>query len=299
MADNQLSTAILRYQDGLPVYRTDHVPAHLANKTQLRSEGLSIAGLRPEGLHHYNAHHRICPLYSRAQARPVRPITEAQQAALAAGRLLAGTRPCMRCGSRTRWSQDDQDHFGGAVCGPCQPAAEQAVIDRKIERAEREHQAMEEMIAADRQAAAEWARGVLADPRSVILDLETTGLNQDRADYAVEISVLTATGDALMDQRLNPGVPIPADASAVHGILGNELCRHRQAGGTGPALPGNAECAMEQYSAWYGQWSAYHGDYRWQALDGPHNSTGDCNVVIDRIREMAASCSTETDGNPR
>ncbi|MFB7763497.1 exonuclease domain-containing protein [Streptomyces xiamenensis] len=319
---------ILRYDpDGLPVYRSGKVPAHLATRSQLRSDDLSTAGLSPAGRLHYNPYHRICALYDRRAARPVRQLNDAQRAALAAGRLLAGTQPCIRCGTRTRWRSEDADYFGGAVCKPCLPAAEQAVIDRQIERAERDHQAMERMIAADRQAAARWAREVLADPRSVILDLETTGLNQERTDYAVEIAVLTAAGDVLLDQRLNPGVPIPGEASAVHdirdqdiadaptfaevlprlsqvlagrrviiynaafdlGILRNELRRHRDACGTGPTMPGDAECAMEQYAAWCGEWSVYHGSYRWQRLGGPHKGSGDCQAVIAVLQEMADS----------
>lgn len=53
-----------------------------------------------------------------------------------------------------------------------------------------------------------------------IIDLETTGLNPDR-DRIVELAILKIQPDGLETQylkRLNPQIPIPAGASAVHGI---------------------------------------------------------------------------------
>jgi hypothetical protein len=54
----------------------------------------------------------------------------------------------------------------------------------------------------------------------VILDLETTGVDPSR-NRIVEICVLKVLPDGQRKQhtrRLNPGIPIPADATAVHGI---------------------------------------------------------------------------------
>ena len=53
-----------------------------------------------------------------------------------------------------------------------------------------------------------------------VLDLETTGVNA-QTDRVVEISILTLrpNGDAEhYTRRVNPGVPIPPEATAVHGI---------------------------------------------------------------------------------
>src|SRR5688500_20273897 len=52
------------------------------------------------------------------------------------------------------------------------------------------------------------------------LDLETTGLNP-RVDRIVELAIVRVTPDGEVlerARRFNPGVPIPAEASAVHGI---------------------------------------------------------------------------------
>ncbi|MFJ3856105.1 3'-5' exonuclease [Streptomyces sp. NPDC090085] len=74
--------------------------------------------------------------------------------------------------------------------------------------------------AHDRAAATAWARNVLADPRSVVLDLETTGLI---SPYAVEIAVIDLTGRPLLNRRLQPGRSIEPEAFAVHGIADADL----------------------------------------------------------------------------
>lgn len=78
---------------------------------------------------------------------------------------------------------------------------------------------MDEVIeidhAADRAAAAEWARAALADDRAVILDTETTDLR----GYIVDIAIIRATdGEVLVNTLLNPDRPIEPGARAVHGI---------------------------------------------------------------------------------
>lgn len=54
----------------------------------------------------------------------------------------------------------------------------------------------------------------------VFFDLETTGLNIG-SDHIVEISLIKVHPDGHREsftQRLNPGIPIPPEASAIHGI---------------------------------------------------------------------------------
>lgn len=60
---------------------------------------------------------------------------------------------------------------------------------------------------------------VLDRPLAVV-DLETTGVDP-ATDRIVEVAVLTflpGGGQELFHRRVNPGVPIPAGATAVHGI---------------------------------------------------------------------------------
>jgi DNA polymerase-3 subunit epsilon len=65
------------------------------------------------------------------------------------------------------------------------------------------------------------------------LDCESTGLLQrhaggyslDAEPRIVSLSVVTASGEVIGSQRLNPGVPIPPAASRVHGIRDEDVAR--------------------------------------------------------------------------
>ncbi len=51
---------------------------------------------------------------------------------------------------------------------------------------------------------------------TLFLDTETTGLA--RSDRVVEIGVVDDAGAVVFQSLVNPGMPIPAQASAIHGI---------------------------------------------------------------------------------
>lgn len=206
---------VLRIDEGsgLPIYRAGMVPAELGTRRQLRGEGLSVAGLRTAAWLHYSPLHGICRLYLREQARPVRKLTERQQANLAAGRALVGTVVCVRCGSAR--SVRDAEH-----CPPCLELvwAERAAAAQR--RRDEEHEDFLAMLAEDRSAASRWAAEVLADPNALIIDSETTGLE---GSYAVELAAARTDGTIVFERRLNPGVPITAGATAVHGIRDQDV----------------------------------------------------------------------------
>ncbi|KAB7833563.1 3'-5' exonuclease [Streptomyces mobaraensis] len=245
-------------------------------------------------------------------------------------------------------------------CPPCTALEEQRQAEQRA-RWEREEQERRE---AGRRAAEErkaWAAGALVDPDVVVLDTETTGLHSGAR--IVEIAVLSSGGEVLLDTLLDPGEPIPRDASAIHGItdadvagaprftdvlvqltgvldgkrvliyndvydvgrLRHELTLHYldraardsavtavstgdlpvdlQDGALAEARKQAAawldgmrfEDVMIPYSRWYGDWSDYHGDYRWQPLGGGHRAAGDCRAVLDCLRAMGRSSSDETD----
>ena len=50
----------------------------------------------------------------------------------------------------------------------------------------------------------------------VVFDIETTGIGA--ADEIVEITVISARGDTLLDSLARPNRPIPKDATRIHGI---------------------------------------------------------------------------------
>ncbi len=67
---------------------------------------------------------------------------------------------------------------------------------------------------ADRQAAAEQARQLLATPDAIILDTETTNLR----GYLVQIAVIDMQGQVLLDTLVNPLTSISLDAQRIHHI---------------------------------------------------------------------------------
>lgn len=144
-----------------------------------------------------------------------------------------------------------------------------------------------------------WAQEML-DSNCLILDTETTGLYDGEI---VQIAVINTRGEALMDRLVKPVRPIPAGATAIHGItdadvecavswavVSEELeklitgCNlvvynatydrkmmHQSAEKAG--LPKvewkevcNWHCAMQAYAEFYGDWNDWHQSYRWQRL---------------------------------
>lgn len=63
----------------------------------------------------------------------------------------------------------------------------------------------------------DWA----TDPRLAVLDTETTGLGA--GDQVIEIAMVDAYGRTLIDQRVRPTFPVPADSTAIHGITDDDL----------------------------------------------------------------------------
>lgn len=61
-----------------------------------------------------------------------------------------------------------------------------------------------------------WAREIVGNPDVVYLDTETTGLG--RFAKICDIAIVAQDGTVLLDTLINPGEPIPAAATNVHGI---------------------------------------------------------------------------------
>lgn len=307
---------------GVPEYPWfDQVPTEPELRTRAQ---LAELGLRPGGPVRarvvWRRGDRWADLYAVAEAKPKRPPTAAQLAALQKAQEQRRTCPGCKTVFGFVLSWRDIEH-----CPVCEAASH---------RAERER--------AARDAAA-W----LADPRAVVLDTETTDLD----GFLVEIAVVDTTGTPLLDTLVNPGVPISPGAQAVHGItdamvaeaptfaslfddltallhgrtviaynaafdrgiLSHEFYRLLAGRPTVAEPPGARnerinrearawcqairwECAMEAYAAWWGEWSSYHGDYRWQPLGGGHRALGDAQACLAVIREMAATVAAREEG---
>ena len=144
----------------------------------------------------------------------------------------------------------------------------------------------------------------------VVFDTETTGL--DGSAEIVEISCVNGRGDILLDTLVRPAVPIPADATAIHGITNDDVTGKpsivqvmeqldplfgiaqviasynlsydyrilrqslRQTLGREYRFPPAVSrfCIMEAYAAYYGEWNDYYGDYKWQRLDSAMDDFG-------------------------
>ncbi len=184
---------------------------------------------------------------------------------------------------------------------------------------------------ADRQEAARWAADLLGREDWLILDTETTGLS-GRAEV-IQISLINALGEPLLDTLVKPLRGIEAEAAAVNGItiekcdsapvwpdvfskfckivagktvvifnrdfdvrMIKQSCRDWElADFEFWGLDGTSfECAMLQYSQWIGEWSWSNRKYKWQKLPGgDHSALGDVLATLEVIRLMAASLHPE------
>jgi DNA polymerase-3 subunit epsilon len=152
-----------------------------------------------------------------------------------------------------------------------------------------------------------------------LLDTETTSLT----GYLVEIAVIDREGTALFHSLVNPEVPVSEEARAVHQISDEELAKaptlpeiwdrlvavlgsrativtynaqfdqstlERDAQRYGLAVPTPEwQCLMLRYAEYVGEWSEYHGDYRWYPLpDATHRALGDAKAALEVMRHMAA-----------
>ena len=143
-----------------------------------------------------------------------------------------------------------------------------------------------------------WAAGVVGDSRVVYLDTETTGFGP-RAEI-VDIAVVSAAGEVVLESLVQPSRRIPADATAIHGITNadvkdapawcdlyhdllrvlagrriivynvifdrqmvNQACERY----TLAAPAADWECAMRKYAGFHGNWDPGKRWYRFQKLE--------------------------------
>ena len=148
-----------------------------------------------------------------------------------------------------------------------------------------------------RRQAIQWAQHLLAR-NFYVLDTETTGLG-DR-DEIIQIGIVDAGGNAVLDQLIRPSFPIPPGAARVHGITDDDVrdspifsslyikLSSLLAGETVIAynmdfdwrmmrqtlaryrLPdiriGKRDCAMKQYAKYKGKRSGHGRGYVWHKL---------------------------------
>ena len=75
---------------------------------------------------------------------------------------------------------------------------------------------LDRFLSAERERSHEIAKEILGLDNLVILDTETTGL--DGFGEVVQIAVIDRDGSVICDTFIRPTVPIPSEATAIHGI---------------------------------------------------------------------------------
>lgn len=183
----------------------------------------------------------------------------------------------------------------------------------------------------DRAAAQAWAVWTLAQPHLVILDTETTGL--ERNAEVISLAMINRDGHELLNVRMQPRQIVPHASMRIHGITNRDLVNmptladwYRQilpAFSMAHVVIYNADfdtrvinqsaelfnlppvklpvgrCVMEAFAAYWGNWSEYHGSYRWQKLTHAadwaghtyiaHDALADCRATLAVLQAMAAN----------
>jgi DNA polymerase-3 subunit epsilon len=285
--------------------RWEDVPANLKTKTAIKALGLKLKrGQQPVAVK--TSSYYKTPDYSLYEVSEAVPnvVSDKQRAAVAkAQEESLKKRTCTKCG----WVEDlsknyrNKLYISGGLCPYCREEADRA---------------------SDRNEAIEWAQNILKRDDVLILDSETTDLYGE----IIELAMINLKGETVYNRRFNPIEPISKGAQAVHGIsaemVANEprfaecaadvlpllakaglVLIYNAAFDTarlsqtcklhGLSVPSyKADCIMEQYAAFCGEWSDYHGNYKYQPLGGgDHSALGDCKAALATLHEMAGEAN--------
>lgn len=298
-----------------PVSRCPGIPrmsaAWLLTYTQLHKKGLKpVDRDKPDACYYRSSTKEFIWLYDERLALPRRKETEAQKEGhKRAWATMQEQYRCSRCETVPDSLADLKRFHKGGLCENC---AEWLAY-------EEEQRELEEHIETAHHEAVTWAMSMTRERDDwVLLDTETT----DLYGYVVEIAVIDAHGRRLFQSLVNPRWRVAPAARAVHGISDSRLAEAptlpdiwsemwEAIGRRTLLIAYNAafdretverdakrwllrfpavewECAMLQYAAWFGEWSDYHGDFKWQRLPGgSHTALGDTIATHRLIQRMA------------
>ncbi|WP_369198722.1 3'-5' exonuclease [Streptomyces djakartensis] len=168
-----------------------------------------------------------------------------------------------------------------------------------------------------------WAREMLTEPSLVVLDVQTTGLDDP---WALQVGLTDRHGNVLFNEHVNPLADVAPAATALHGIsprqaaaappfavfvprlaqllhgrrcltynasfdrtvLHRELQRHFHDAATAQAWLDRCTFvdAMQPYSAWRGLWSAHHQSYRYQPLGSSYEAVANCRLLLTTLKQV-------------
>jgi DNA polymerase III subunit epsilon len=156
----------------------------------------------------------------------------------------------------------------------------------------------------------------------LVLDTETTGLGSDAE--ICQIAIIDAQGNVLLDTLVKPVQPIPAEATAIHGITNDvvkdakpfpavqiadiiegkhviiynrdydvQLLRQSEAAlFTAPYIQwgeiATFHCAMKHFAPIYGDYNSYRKNYRWKSLAAACSFYG--IPVSENVHSALADC---------
>lgn len=187
-------------------------------------------------------------------------------------------------------------------------------------------------IARAKADAERWCRERLEDPRTLIVDTETTGiLSKDPDTEICQIAIINTAGKPVLSALIRPNSEIGKGAFEKHGITpemvelsptfpeiapllsriiaGHHLVAYNASfdirllthlyGKYDIEIPEfEVSCAMEAYSAWCGEWMSNKGDWKWHKLPQlaygqAHDALTDCVSTLLLMRKMIGDFSDE------
>lgn len=184
--------------------------------------------------------------------------------------------------------------FGGVVSGArAKDGASWRDVIRQCWRLADQSLYLAERLESAEQTANRWI-----NKGFVILDTETTGLGKDAE--IVEVSIIDTAGNILLNTLINPCMPIPKEATAIHGITDEMVADapewaavlpkvisltkkgwvaynasfdlrllHQAGAGLAEVYEGDIcapECVMQLYAEYNDEWDVRHRKFKWKKL---------------------------------
>ena len=183
-----------------------------------------------------------------------------------------------------------------------------------------------------KEEVAQWAKERLSDPKTLIVDVETTGLlTRDPKTEIVSISLINTKGQVVLAALVDPQRPIPMESQKIHKIESRDVKGQPPWKVIGDLVAGimhgkhvvcfnagfdvhlivtlfqryemqipefDVSCCMEQYAKYVGDWSTSKADYKWQklpklAMGQAHDSLVDCQSTLLLMQKMAGDNSND------